>query len=347
MTLFLAMLIIPAGEASRSTGEVATTNEASSKKDVPELTPPAPRAGAKTEAPPAPAKDEPGGENLSAGLTAVLNGQAPLSAAVITALHNPSTAESAVSLLASWDGREDFTADRAGKVDETASPNTQVRVGISEHTFANGFAENVFYYGDTVGNLTIGTDTNPGAGSQGALVNTTLAINIPQLVNTGTSGGVTLLNPFSSDCMDTQASVTGIAVNPVADLADFGAAFCGITGEIVYVSVQDNGGCATNAAGQPFRTRIFAFGFTDNAGGVTPVGANQLLRTPFSNAGIAVDDDGSLYFALIDRITNTGGAIFKATELQRITTGARSLRAATAPSSTYLLPSPSTARRVR
>ena len=100
------------------------------------------------------------------------------------------------------------------------------------------------------------------------MVDTILQINIPELVNTTTSGGVVLLNPIAGDCTDDQVTVTGIAVNPVSDLGDFG--LCGTIGEVVYVSTHDSEGCATNAAGQPFRTRIFAFGFTDAAGGVTP-----------------------------------------------------------------------------
>src|SRR5262249_34071569 len=47
-------------------------------------------------------------------------------------------------------------------------------------------------------------------------------------------------------------------------------------------------------------------------------GAIQILRSKFANiAGVSVDDDGSLYYHLVDLIQFTGGAIFKATELCR------------------------------
>jgi hypothetical protein len=95
----------------------------------------------------------------------------------------------------------------------------------------------------------------------------------------------------------------------------------------VYVSVLDTEGCTRNASNQPLRTRIFAFGFTDTAAGVASVGAIQILRSQFSNiAGVAVDDDGSLYFQLLDLIQFTGGAIFKSTELCRTVAGCPSPR---------------------
>src|SRR5205085_3364362 len=123
-------------------------------------------------------------------------------------------------------------------------------------------------------------------------------------------------------CMDDQVTVTGIAVNPVADLGDFNPALCGVVGEVIYVSVLDTEGCASNAANQPIRTRIFAFGVFE-IGGTEFVlgGVRQVLRSKFSNvAGVAVDDDGSLYYQLVDLIQFTGGAIFKATEISRTVT---------------------------
>ena len=92
-----------------------------------------------------------------------------------------------------------------------------------------------------------------------------LQINIPELIGTTTiRAESSLLNPIAGDCTDDQVTVTGIAVNPVSDLGDFGA--CGTIGEVVYVSTHDSEGCASNAAGQPFRTRIFAFGIYGRAG---------------------------------------------------------------------------------
>ncbi len=116
--------------------------------------------------------------------------------------------------------------------------------------------------------------------------------------------------------------VTGIAVNPVADLGDFG--LCGTIGEVVYVSIFDSEGCESNGQGNVFRTRILAFAFTDGvgAGAATPAGARQILESRFANiAGVAVDDDGSLYYQLLDLIQFTGGAIFKATEVCRTVAG--------------------------
>jgi hypothetical protein len=49
-------------------------------------------------------------------------------------------------------------------------------------------------------------------------------------------------------------------------------------------------------------------------------GMRQVLRSKFSNlAGLAVDDNGNLYYQLVDLLnTVNGGAIFKATEIPRI-----------------------------
>src|SRR5262249_60905746 len=49
-----------------------------------------------------------------------------------------------------------------------------------------------------------------------------------------------------------------------------------------------------------------------------PAGVMQIRRSKFSNiAGVTVDDDGSLYYQLVDLIQFTGASIFKATELCR------------------------------
>lgn len=95
-----------------------------------------------------------------------------------------------------------------------------------------------------------------------------------------------------------------------------------MTGEIIYVSVFDSEGCASNAANQPIRSRILAFAiFEDPAfpGVEFVLGAvRQIMRSKFANiAGVAVDADGSLYYQLLDLIQFTGGGIFKATEITR------------------------------
>jgi hypothetical protein len=266
------------------------------------------------------------------GQPTILNSRSALSAALMTNIGGRDNHFSEVTLIADWDGREDCAADREQKVDDFSFAEADIdtsltRVAISEHTVANGFAENVYYYGDSLGNLWVGTDTNPGVNvSPNGAVDALLQVNIPALVNAGASGGFTI-TPGSLGCTDDQVTVTGIAVQPVADLADFG--LCGTIGEVVYVSIHDSEGCSSNAANQPIRTRIFAFAFTDGvgAGAMTPAGVRQIFSAQVSNiAGVAVDDDGSLYFHLVDLIQFTGGAIFKATPIPHVPVGECSLR---------------------
>ena len=274
-----------------------------------------------------------GDVSIQSGQPLVLNSRSALSAALMTTIGGRDNQFSEVTLIADWDGREDCAADREQKLDDFSDTELEpdqslTRVAISEHTVANGFAENVYYYGDTLGNLWVGTDTNPGVGV-GSQVDDLNQVNIPALLNGGTSGGFTLGVGIVSGgagyagCSDDQIAVTGIAVNPVADLCDFGLA--GTIGEIVYVSVLDTEGCAvvgsTNVIG---RTSILQFAFTDGVvtGAMTPAGARRIFVSTLSNiAGVSVDDDGSLYFQLVDLIQFTGGAIFKLTETPHTTCG--------------------------
>ncbi|HZE72333.1 MAG TPA: Calx-beta domain-containing protein [Pyrinomonadaceae bacterium] len=247
-----------------------------------------------------------------AGLPNVLDSRSPLSASMLTAVGGSNTQFDEVSLLANWDGREDYTADRGQKVDDfsfvLANPDQFIiRTAISEHTVANGFAENVYYYGDSFGNFYVGTDLNPGVNTtSNPAIDTATTINIPALVTTGSSGGMLLIGP--TGCSAASVIITGISVNPVADLGDFG--MCGTVGEIVYVSVLDPAGCG----GLTTRSRILALAFRDQVPGVAPVGAIQVITSPLSNKGVVVDDDGSIYFQLSDMIGLTGGGIFKVTE---------------------------------
>ena len=310
--LSLTLFVIPASRARRSSETRAQ------RRQIKEF---AQRALANAGIKPLAFEDQGIAPALAPGQPLVMDGRSAMSAALLTTLYSPDQLKSSDVLLASWDGREDFAADRGGRVAEFptgGSGQVQTRAAISEHTVANGFNQNVFYLGDAVGNLAIGVDTLPGSGPSGTQIDSGPFVNIPDLVNTGSSGGVTLQNPTAGDCADTQVTITGIAVNPVADLGDFGAASCGQIGEVVYVSTLE-AGCASNAANQPIRTRIFALGFVDGVG-MSSVGARQILRSKFSNTGIAVDDEGSLYYHLIDRAQNTGGAIFKATEQSRTVT---------------------------
>ena len=90
-----------------------------------------------------------------AGLPVNMNPSSPFSTAVMTTVNGQG-----VNLLGDWDGTEDFVADHAGRVATLAAPGAIVtRTAISEHTMANGFAENVFYYGDSVGNVYVATST--------------------------------------------------------------------------------------------------------------------------------------------------------------------------------------------
>lgn len=257
------------------------------------------------------------------GQPVVLNELGALSAALITTIGGRDTQFSEVALLADWDGREDCTADRSAKVDDfsTIEPDIDfslTKAAISEVTFANGHLLNLYYYGDSVGNTYFGADL---VGD--SLVDVVFDVNLPDLVTLGASNGFVLQNPTAGDCADDQMTVTGVAVNPVADLGDFGAAFCGIIGEVIYVSVHDSQGCASNAANQPIRTRIFAFA-TFNIGAtvfIVPT-VRQILRSQFGNvAGVTVDDDGSVYFQLSDLVQLSGSAIFKATEAPRTICG--------------------------
>ena len=288
--------------------------------------------------------------STQSGQPTVLNARSALSAAMLTNLGGRDNQFDEVTLVADWDGREDCAADREQKVDDLSETRLEIdytltRTGISEHTVANGFNENVYYYGDSQGNFWYTTDANPGVNQTpngaGDFIN---QINIPALLNGNAGATSTTFNVVSTggvfprvvplsgfpagDCMDDQVAVTGIAVNPVSDLGDFG--LCGTIGEVVYVSVWDTEGCSSAANGQVFRTRIFAFGFRDATAaevagglvGLVPVGVSQILRSPLSNiAGVAVDDDSNLYFQLIDFTDapgGAGGAIFKVTELPRI-----------------------------
>ena len=303
LALVLAWLQVPTGHADSSDVETATSASNS----------PRPSATDKDQV-----------RINAAGLPNILDERAPLSAALVTAIGAPGSIAPEVSLLADFSGRENYVADRGAKLFNTLVPDisgTMTRVAVSAHTVANGFNENVSYYGDSTGRFYIATDTaptiNPGPGASTDVLS---IVEIRQLISTLASGGFTLLNPQAGDCTDDQVAITGIAVNPVADLGDFG--LCDTVGEVVYVSTLDTGGCSSNAANQPFRTRIFAFAFTDVAGGVAPAGVIQIARNSLSNSGIAIDDDGSLYFHLQDRLNvNNGAAIFKVTENARTVAG--------------------------
>ena len=133
--------------------------------------------------PPSPKVQGGGGPPL-VGQPLVLNEVSALSAALITTIGGRDNQFSEVALIADWDGREDCVADRGAKVDDFSFVEPEIdqsltRAAISEVTFANGHFLNLYYYGDSVGNLWFGADI---VGS--SLVDAVFQANIPAIVNT-------------------------------------------------------------------------------------------------------------------------------------------------------------------
>jgi hypothetical protein len=271
----------------------------------------------------------------SAGVPSTMAPNSAFSTAVLTTL---GSSFNQVSLLADWDGREDLTADHEGKVDDFSQkvpPGTPgfvlTRAAVSAHTRANGYNENVFYYGDSLGNLyvaqspTLGTlfAPLPPGGLTGANI---FSINLP-----------TILNAFGTLNSDDQVVITGICVSPVADLTSFpnvNGAYAGLIGqigEIVYVTFWDTGSGRRLASNNAVvRSGVLAFPVADLVSGaptppfpVSPagfpvsVGASfGVAFSTFSNlAGCAVDDDGSVYFQQVDLQQFTGANIVKITDV--------------------------------
>src|SRR5262249_55078839 len=145
----------------------------------------------------------------------------------------------------------------------------------------------------------------------------------------------TVLNAFGSLNSDNVIVVTGLAVEPAADLTSFAnvngsfASFSGKLGEVLYVSFTDNsGGFRTTNGQQLIRSGLLAFPVGDFSSGASsppgilspsgfPVqvgGAFGVLFSIFQNpGGIAVDADGAVYFHQADLIGLTGGNIVKLT----------------------------------
>jgi hypothetical protein len=261
---------------------------------------------------------------LTAGLGIQMSPKSAFSAVVGTAIGGSANSLSEIALLGDLDGREDLVADHALKVADVTSTlvpgQTLTRFAISENTIANGFAENIFYYGDSLGNVTIGAadTTNNGA------INNSVVINLP-----------TVLNAFGSLNIDDQIVVTGLAVSPVADLTSFSnvngnfASFSGLVGEILYVTFTDTTGAFNSTQNRaPIRSGLLAFpiaditsaasappGIISQAGFPVQVGgAFGVAFSIYSNmTGVAVDDDGSAYFQQTDLINLTGANIVKVT----------------------------------
>jgi hypothetical protein len=259
---------------------------------------------------------------LAAGLRRKLPGNAPFSAALATTVQGAGSSSSRMVLLADWDGREDLVADRQLVVTAVGAALAPLsRVAQSAHTIANGFAESIFYAADTVGNVYVLADTT-GDG----LADTATVINLP-----------TVANAFGVLSSDSQIVVTGLAVNPVADLTAFtnvnGAydEFDGQIGEILYVGFWDTGGgTRLIGSGEIVRSGLLAFPIADVVSAaaaapspisvagfpVTVGGAFGVIFTPFANlGGVAVDDSGDVYFHQVDLVRFTAANIVKVASL--------------------------------
>lgn len=260
----------------------------------------------------------------ASGLTSRLSPHAALSSAVLSSIHSSAnTNYRDLILMADADGREDGAADHAGRLSSTAigMPDGWMitRTAISEHTFANGFTSSIYYYGDSLGNVTISADTN----ADGS-IDVTTVLNLP-----------TIFNAFGVLNSDDQIVITGLAVNPVADLTSFPnvngsySFFSGKVGEILYVSYWDTGfGMRLSGTGELVQSGVLAFPIadvvsparmqpniqSDTGFPVTVGGAFGVVFSTFANlAGVAVDEDGSLYFHQVDLKDFTGGNIVKVT----------------------------------
>jgi hypothetical protein len=257
------------------------------------------------------------------GLPGDLSGKAAQSAAIMTLLNSNATSNFRdVMMMADIDGREDLVADHAAKVADLSQQAMPVgwmltRAATSAHTFANGQTSTVYYYGDSVGNVYVAVDTV----GNGAVITTTV-LNLP-----------TILNAFGALNSDNQIVITGLGVNPVADLSSFAkvngafAFFNGKIGEMLYVSFWDtSGGFRLTSNNQVVQSGLLAFPIADVISPasappaiqskvgfpVTVGGSFGVIFSVFANvAGLAVDDDGSVYFQQVDLLNFTGGNIVK------------------------------------
>ncbi len=253
---------------------------------------------------------------MGAGIARNMESAAPLSAAILTSI----AGQNEVTALGDWDGQEDLFADHSGTIDQIDGVLV-TRAAVSEHTIANGFTENIYYYGDSVGNLYV---TSSSSAAIDGSANDTVVMNLP-----------TILNAFGTLSSDDQIVITGIAVNPVADLTSFSnvngsfSPFTGQIGEIVYVTFWDAGsGLRLTSTGEVVRSGLLAFPVADVVSGaaappiysdtgfpVTVASSFGVMFSTFANlAGVAVDDDGSIYVQLVDLINFRGGNVVKITD---------------------------------
>ncbi|MCC6188006.1 MAG: Ig-like domain repeat protein [Anaerolineales bacterium] len=269
---------------------------------------------------------------VETGLPKILSDRAAASAQLMTAMSGRGQPFAEVALLADFDGREDLTADHSAEVVDLSGTFASVfnqwqitRVAFSEHTLSSGFTETVYYYGDSLGNVFVSIDTDDND-YDSPLEDSVFAINLP-----------TVLNAFGYLLSDDQIVVTGLAVNPVADLSSFArvngsyAGFDGQIGEILYVTFWDTGGGLRMAGNNTLvRSGLLAFPVADLVspapappGTLAPAGfpvrvggAFGVAYSVFDNlAGVAVDDDGSVYFQQVDLTQFSGANLVKATSV--------------------------------
>jgi hypothetical protein len=276
--------------------------------------------------------------NQNKFIPGILRGDAALSAAILTNLNSSTNSNYRdVLLMADADGTEDMVSDHWTKVDDLSNSElpdgwTLTRGAISEHTVANGFTSTVYYYGDSVGNIYMSADT----GENNGQVVTTTVLNLPSYYKNNKS-------VFLSG--DDQIVVTGLAINPVADLTAFAEIdndydfFGKKTGEILYVSFWDTGiGLQSRmpelnnskiGLTETIKSGVIAIPIADDISPELQITSEAKIISPqgfpvtigegypvvfstFSNiAGIAVDDNGDLYFQQVDLENFSGANITK------------------------------------
>jgi hypothetical protein len=266
------------------------------------------------------------------GLPTNLYSSSAQSAAVMTLLDSSATSNYRdVMMMGDLDGREDLVADHAAKLADLSTSNLPAgwmltRAATSEHTVANGFTSSVYYYGDSLGNVYVGADTNTGFGT--AHVVTYTVLSLP-----------TILNAFGNLNSDDQIVITGLGVNPVADLTSFAnvnsafSPFSGKIGEILYVAFWDTGGgLRLTGNNKLIQSGVLAFPIADDTSPayappgiqshagfpVTVGGSFGVAFSVYANlAGLAVDDNGDVYFQQVDLTGFTGANIVKMTSVDQ------------------------------
>src|ERR1700685_1579171 len=148
----------------------------------------------------------------AAGIPTTMSASSALSAAIATTIGGRGQPYQEVDLMGDWDGSEDNVAEHSGKIDDLSATFTKpsqalTRVALSEHTIANGFTEDIAYYGDSIGNVTVASTTSLTAVSP---TPNKFTINLP-----------TALNAFGSLDSDDEVTITRLAVEPAAALSSF------------------------------------------------------------------------------------------------------------------------------